>query len=356
MDQDWPLRLLIYESYYLQNTLYIDAIAGLQWHIVVMIPTTLQADHLGPDSLLYTVVVVIASISLLFSLICVSIVSYFWCEKKKMIRYCQPVFTTMILIGGILLIISCFTLLGDNTELLCSTRPYFFNLAFTFSFAPLLIKSWRVHVIFNLKLMPKNKVIGTYVLVVYTLIFVLIDLGIISLCLFVVGRGTKPFVATVLTTNGAYEQLTYCGYHGNTTFFYSELAYKGLLIAVACFLSFKIRNAPGAIAGSKVLLAIVYNTAFISGVIILITHSVKDVESIITSECIGICSCVSINSFLLVFSASYQMINVGDDEAAQEVQEEVAKKTSSGFSSFRSGERMRESQEVNPPLSCRVGC
>ena len=331
IDKNWPDTLIIYQSFYLQNTLYNDPIAGLQWYVVVLLPAVLQVDHLGSDSSLYGAVIAIASFSLLLSIICVSLVSYFWYKQSKMIKLCQPVFTMMILVGGILLIISCFTLLGENTELSCSTRPYLFNAAFTFAFAPLLIKSWRVHVLFNLNPMAKNKLISTYVLIVYTIEFVVIDVIIMTLCLFAGGRGTKPFVANVLTTNGAYAQLTYCGYHGNKIFFYSELAYKGLLVAVACFLSFKTRNVAGAIAGSKVLLVIVYNTAFMSGVIILITSSITDVESIITCESIGICLCVMMNAALLVVPVSYQIIIVGDHEAAEEVMDELFSKKKSSI-------------------------
>ena len=346
IDQNWPDKLIIFEKYYLQNTLYVDAIVGLTWYIVVLLPAVLQADHLGPDSSLYGAVVAIASFSLVFSLVCVALVSYFWHKKSKMIKLCQPVFTMMILIGGILLVILCYMLLGENNDLSCSTRPYLFNIAFTFAFAPLLIKSWRVHVLFNLNPMAKNKLISTYVLVVYTMLFVVLDVVLMTLCLFVGGRGTKPFVASELTSNGAYSQLTYCGYHGNTTFFYTELAYKGLLIAVACFLSFKTRNVAGAIAGSKVLLAIVYNTAFMSGVIILITSSVNDVESIITCEGIGICFCVVMNAALLVLPVSYQILYVGDNEAAEEVMEEVfSKKRSAVQASMRDGGATRGSLE-----------
>ena len=347
IDLNWPDRLLIFQSQYLQNIQYVDAVAGLKWHIVVLLPADLQADHLGSDSPLYAAVVAIASFSLLLCVLCVILLSYFWCNESRMLKFCQPEFTMMILVGGILLIISCYTFLGENTDASCSTRPYLFNVAFTFTFAPLLIKSWRVHVIFNLSRDATDNFISTYILTVYTMVFVILDVLIITLCLYVGGSGTKPYVSDVLTNNGAYAQLTYCGYHGNDTFFYTELAYKGLLIAVACFLSFKTRNVAGAIAGSKVLFAIVYNTAFMSGVIILITHSVKDVGSIITCEGIGICFCVVMNAAMLVLPVSYQIVHKGDQEAAEEVRVEVVNSMRSAASA---GARAR-SEEVQPPES-----
>ena len=350
VSKGWPSELIIFQSYYLQNTLYTDPIYGLVWYLVVLLPAVLQQDHLGSDSPLYDAVVAIASVALVFSVACVFAIAYFWHRGSRMIKLTQPVFTLMILTGGILLIISCFLLLGENTAASCASRAYVFNISFTFAFAPLLIKSWRVHVLFNLHPMAKNKIISTYLLVGYTMAFVVIDVIIMSIVLFAAGNGTKPYVANILTNNGAYAQLTYCGYHGNDSFFYAELSYKGLLIAVACYLSFKTRNVAGAIAGSKVLLAIVYNTAFMSGVIILITRSISDIASIVLCEGIGICFCVVMNAALLVVPVTYQILVVGDHEAAEEVMDEVFSKKSKVENNRGSVDYRGSSVVANPRL------
>jgi len=121
------------------------------------------------------------------------------------------------------------------------------------------------------------------------MVFVIADVVIIAICLHSGENppGTNPRVVLTETSDKeAYAELTYCGYYDNENFFRAELVYKGLLIALACTLSFLTRKVAGAIAGSKALMVIVYNTAFMSGVIILITNNVKDVESTVVCECL----------------------------------------------------------------------
>ena len=225
-----------------------------------------------------------------------------------------------VLLGGIMLSILCFFLLGENNYSNCSIRVYLFNLAFTFGFAPLLIKSWRVHHLFNIRPMTRKTLIKNYVLLLWTFLFVAIDVGILAANLY--HRGTNdltPVTVTKLSTNGAYAEQTYCGYYDNTTLAYSELAYKGCMIVLACYLCFLTRRVVDEIAGSKILLIIVYNTAMIASVIILIVSSLSDIRVIILCEVIGICFIVSMNACLLVLPWLYILATVGDDEATEHV-------------------------------------
>eukprot|EP01042_Synura_sphagnicola_P027002 gene27002-34885_t len=153
--------------------------------------------------------------------------------------------------------------------------------------------------------------------------FVLIDVIVLVSTLYAWGKGTNPTTSSVLTSNGAYAELTFCGYHSNSALFFSELVYKGLLVTTACYLSFKTRNVAGVIAGSKVLLVTVYNIAFTCGVIILITHSLSNVDTIVISEAMGICFCVITTAVLLVLPIYHQILFVGDDAAHDGVMDEV---------------------------------
>ena len=94
-------------------------------------------------------------------------------------------------------------------------------------------------------------------------------------------------------------------------------------MTTACYLSFKTRNVAGVIAGSKVLLVTVYNIAFTCGVIILITHSLSNVDTIVISEAMGICFCVITTAVLLVLPIYHQILFVGDDAAHDGVMDEV---------------------------------
>jgi len=92
-------------------------------------------------------------------------------------------------------------------------------------------------------------------------------------------------------------------------------------VAVACVLSYRVRNINGTIAGSRTLVAVVYNTAFLAGVIILISNSVSNVSTRIVCQAGGICICVILNICILVLPTFYKLWTLGDEAAADEVWE-----------------------------------
>ena len=337
IDAGWPDELLIYKDYYLQNYLYIDKLPGLSWRVVVILPAILQVQYLDSSSSFYAAVIAIATITIAFILFGMAVTLYY--IRTRLIKLTRPMFTFMILGGAVTLAISCYVLLGPNDSTNCSVRPWLFNLAFTTSFSPLLIKSWRVHLMFNVNPMSRNKLISNFVLFLYTMSLISVDAFVLGMTIYVGGTGTDPVTKTELTSNGAYASVTYCAYTKNTAFLYGEIVFKGILIGIACFLSFKIRHIAGTIAGSKALLVIVYNTAFVSGVILLITHSVKDVPTIIMCQVLGICFCVIVATALLVLPHMHKLITVGDEEAADDVMQEVFSKASVRATSNREGGR-----------------
>lgn len=231
----------------------------------------------------------------------------------------QPFFTLLVLIGGVLLSILGFYLVGENDDLHCAIQPYQFNIAFTFTFSPLLIKSWRVHTLFNINPMARKSLIPNHVLLMYTLGFVFIDVILLAITLYTPpNTGTMPVSSFLLSSNGAYASVTSCGFANNISLFYTEICYKGLLVIMACYLSYKTRNVQDAIAGSKILLVIVYNTAVISGIALVLLNSLTDIPS--RMFCISLCLTifVCLNAALMVGPWMMQLILVGDSEAANE--------------------------------------
>ena len=329
--QGWPSRLSIYDGYYLQSTLYRNTYPGLAWYVVVLMPSSKDIEFLGKDSPLYSAVIAMVTITMTF--VTLGLLVTVWLRNLRLIKLTGPLFTIMIICGSYLLCIAALMLLSENNDVNCTVRPWLFNLAFTASFSPLLIKAWRVHLMFNVNPLSKNKVISPTVLVSYTAIFVLIDAVILAITLDISKKyGTKPEESLEVTSNGAYSNVIYCGYTRSVAFYASEFTYKGILILTACFLSFKIRAVAGTIAGSKSLFAIVYNVAFVTGVVLLINRSIKDITQIVFVQVAGICFCVVLTLGLLIIPTVYQLITVGDQVAADEVIEEVFKKKNSAVS------------------------
>jgi hypothetical protein len=103
-----------------------------------------------------------------------------------------------------------------------------------------------------------------------------------------------------------------------------------------------VRNIPGEIAGSKMLLATVYNTALVCTVcIMIITMLPTDFESLILIQIAGISLCVIMSSIFLVAPSLYSLMTVGDAEAADEVLSAVFSKKQPSASSSARGNRPR---------------
>ena len=328
IESSFTTDLIIYQDYYLQCVPYKDKYSGLSWYLVVLLPATLQPDHLAPGSPLYAAVVAIASITIVVIAVAAATILLFW--KSRMMQLTQPVFSFVVLLGCLLLCISCFVALGPNTKTSCATRAYLLNLSLTLAFSPLLVKCWKVYALFvrtwKVNVLyhgAQNKLISAPALAIAITIFLAIDVLVASLSLFVGGRGIAPYVTTLRTDNGAYAQLTYCGYHDNNAYFYAELSYKGLLIIAACYLVVIIRRVADAVAGTKVLMGIVYNTAFVTVVVLAVVRSITDIPQIIFCEAVGICFCVIVCCLLLTVPVLYRIVIIGDKEAAAEVIDEM---------------------------------
>jgi len=324
----WPDYLVIYNGYYLQSLSYTDSIPGIEWMIIVLLPAVLEPDHLGSESPLHAISTTVAILAILTAILSLILTLYHW--KSRMIQLSQPYFTLLVQLGCILLGISGILFLGENNSSNCASRAYIFNIAFTVAFSPLLVKCFRVYLVFvhswqaNVLMHGgQSKIISATGLFLYTGLFLAADILIIILTVYVGGSGTTPVTSTELSSNGAYAQFTFCGYHNNSYFFYAELSYKGFLILQACYLSVAIRSVSDAIAGSKALLAIVYNTAFVGGILVALNRTVTNVKVVIFCEILGISYCVIVASVLLIAPVLYTIIYVGDKVAAADVIDEM---------------------------------
>ena len=317
--------LFIFQEYYLQCTIYKDSYPGINWQLIVLLPAVLEVDHVETGSTVYIAVVIIAAVTMVVTVSAGLVTAALW--RTRMMQLSQPIFSVAVLCGCFLLCVSCLLSLGPNTDTSCPARAYVFNLAFTLAFSPLLIRAWRVYSMFvrtwhaNILFHgAQNKLISGHTLTLGIIAFLVLDVVIVSLSVYSYPRGAKPYTASALTTNGAYAELTYCGYHGNQTFFYTELCYKGSQIVLACYLVFTIRKVAEAVAGAKLLMAIVYNTAVVAIIVVaLIRNTISDVALIVLCQTIGICCCVWFCSLSLTMPILYSVVVTGDKTAAADV-------------------------------------
>jgi len=319
--KNWPDYLIIYNNaYYLQNLEYRDEVPGIDWRVVVLIPCPAYTDHLNSSSVLFFVVLGLGTLVILVSLCGHFVILYY--RDTKIFKLTHPILSLIVLTGILLLGIYCLFLVGENNASNCVIRPWLFNLAFTLAFSPLLIKAYKVHRVFNVKPMDKNKMVSNYTLLFYTSSLVLLDAGLISVVTYGIGDGTRSRTR-IEQINGAATEVTYCSTTRNSVFLFSELVFKGILVAIACGLAFIVRKIPGTIAGSKSLLIVVYNVAFFSGFTLLIIHNVTDVGLNLVIQAGAICICSIISAGLLVLPTWYRIITLGDEKAAEAVLDEI---------------------------------
>jgi len=329
---NFPQSLQIYRGHYLQSSLFVSTNAqGLSWHVVVLVEIKHADNALLPDNPYYNVVVAVATIALIVTASTFLLVLYY--EKTKLFKLTQPALTYFVLLGNVSLCILCFVLLGPNTVNACRARPYLFNLSYTFTFGIFFIKALRIYDIFILHPLQKVKNIQTTRLIGRSLYLVLFDIIILASTLYA-SNGTDP-IDIVEEVPGGLVNKQFCAYIRNYPLLYTEVAYKTFLMLISCVISVRLRDVPGPLAGSRVLLVIVYNTALVSAIILSITQlTLNDVPLTILIQAVGISFCVVVNCSLYVFPLVYTIVTIGDEKAVERIMEDMFlhKKQTSSYS------------------------
>jgi hypothetical protein len=316
----WPSHLVIFDKFYLQNVPYEDAIPGVSWYIVVLMPAQTQEAALESANPLFGVVLAVSAISFIFSTS--GMIFTFVYRNTRLLKLTRPPLTRLVLLACMLLSVASAVLVGPNNDALCTIRPWLLNLSFTLGLAPLLSKSYMIHYIFNLNPMQKNKVISLHWVFGFTLILLCIDCLLIGILAYGEGSGTGAKMVTQLLQNGAYGQLTVCEF-SSTSFLIAEVVFKGLMLFAACYLSWQVRLIADVLAGRWGLILTVYTTTIVCGIILLVLNSVTDVPTRTVIAAIGICFCSIVTAGALTIPNCYQLLTIGDEEAVRDVMADV---------------------------------
>ena len=334
--ENYPTNLLLFNRYYLQCIDFTDAFPGLHWKIVVLMPATTDVDHLDSDSPLYFGSLALSSLSTFSSTAALILTLFFWKHKIVVLsqrwlllmyyRHFTIIFENLVShlvqrvvnrthFGSIVLAVMSFFLVGENTPVSCAIRPYLFFIGFTFSFAPFLFKSVKAMLVL-LGNDYSRKTFDDRVFVFTTIVLIAIDFLFLTTTLYIgnVG-GTNSETKYVLMSNGVRASMTYCAYYNNTSLSAALIAYKGVMLLGACYTSFKTRNFPDILGGSKIVLVVVYCTTFLAAVVILLIAYSQDVRTVVFTEVIGISFYVLITSFLVTGPWLYVIIFIGDTES-----------------------------------------
>jgi hypothetical protein len=179
-------------------------------------------------------------------------------------------FCKLFILGAMVLILSNFVFVGENSETLCILRPWIFHLSFTFMFANLFTKVYRAWRIFGNRSLNAVKFSTAQM---YTTIasFVLVDFVI--LLAWTIFDPPKP-TETVVTFTGGSLSVSMCS--SKLPIFPSSLGlYKAALLIGGCYLSYITRHMHSAFAESTYIMYSIYNITVVGGLVLLVIDVIK---------------------------------------------------------------------------------
>jgi len=199
------------------------------------------------------------------------VITYYIIKYRNFIeiRRSSPLFLILMLIGIILAFGGITTYIGKPTETACTLRPYIFVLAFGLTFFSLLLKTFRIKVIFD----KSNIQVKDSYLILYLCILLGIQLGIVTL--WTVVAGMKPEVRDVNLDMHYYA----CQNKSNLGKYLqiSLIVINGLALLYGCYLAYKVKNVYSEYNESKVIGLSIYGIV-ICMVILMFIVSISSLD------------------------------------------------------------------------------
>jgi len=180
-------------------------------------------------------------------IIITSIVAFYIIKYRNFIeiRRSSPLFLITMLFGIILAFVSIVTFIGKPTNFICILRPYVLVLTFGLTFFSLLLKTFRIKVIFdkvNIQVKDSN-------LVLY--LCILLGIELILVTIWSVVAGMKPDVKKV-NDEMHYWVCKNTSSLGSTIQMFL-IVINGLALVYGCYLAYKVKNVYSEYNESKVI-------------------------------------------------------------------------------------------------------
>lgn len=190
-------------------------------------------------------------------------------RELDIIKSSAPLFLVGMLIGSIILYISIilFSPTLNNTGM-CISSTWLLSIGFTLLFGSLLVKTWRIHVIFSNKSLAVFKVSNMHVLIFLSL---LLGIDIVLLIIWTSISKTKSIeiIEDIYRISKNYNSCS-----SNTSgvvLLWIIIGYKCLMIIYAGYLALRVRTIPLKLYDeSKIIAFCIYNVGLVSIVIIIL--------------------------------------------------------------------------------------
>ena len=187
-------------------------------------------------------------------------------RRQSGFKVASPVFIWLSLLGLLCLYSALLLLVQPVSAGACSALNWMANLGFTLTLAPLLVKAWRVHRIFNRRKMRVVRITNLRLLLMVAALLTM------ELALLVAWQAYAPMAPSTLTqqpSDGEGERLyTQCAYSGASLGFFAAAALsKGLMLAAGVLMAFSTRDVAAQFNESKSIAIAIYNIVIILALI-----------------------------------------------------------------------------------------
>jgi hypothetical protein len=262
----------LFSATYMSHSVnYTHAGTSLQWIVALVSPVdqsnsdTIEA---GDTSFILLICVAVAGV------IGCTLLVFLWRQKRNepSVRNGDYVFTGGFMIGCIIMNLCSLLSIGENTNAMCMARLWSFNMSFTVTMAPLLVKVYRVYKVVGHAQAMRRVAITTRQAAWQMLPIVLLQ--VILLLLFTFVDPPRAFEEADIRDGSIPTYHITCETHSRALS-YTDTAFKATIVATGCVLSYLSRNLDHRFGESKQLLFAMYNIA-LTGICLVLLISFVD--------------------------------------------------------------------------------
>jgi len=214
------------------------------------------------DSTLAIIIMIIVAIEVLITMV----VAFYIIKYRNFIeiRRSSPLFLVIMLFGIILAFGSVLTFIGKPNDIICIIRPYIIGLSFGLTFFSLLLKTFRIKVIFD---KVNIKVRDSY-LIIYLSVLIGIQMILVTIWTFV--GGIKSEIRYI---NDGLHYYT-CGNVNSlgSTIELILIIFNGLALLYGCYLAYKVKNVYSEYNESKIIGLSIYGIVICMIILMLISN------------------------------------------------------------------------------------
>lgn len=216
-----------------------------------------STSFVDPESSTGATILIVTIVGLLFAAVC-TILLIKW-KDERVIKSASLPFALMMCLGAIIGLLSNFLLLDRPTDAICHARAWMTGLGFVTFLGNFLVKVWRIHAIFNAKVLVKVKIADSKLHMYFSIL-----LGIQILILAVYSGIGQPSVERVPHVNQYAVYDTVCVVHDANLWNLLIALYAAALLLYGVYLSIQVRNLASLFNEAKLLGGSIYNMIFVA--------------------------------------------------------------------------------------------